>query len=119
MSLNEDLKPLTWVGSSKKDLMAFPKHVRREIGRAITSAQFGGKAPNAKLLKHIGGSVLEVVENFDKDTYRAVYTIRFSDRVYVLHCFQKKSRRGIQMDRKDRAMIDTRLKMAVAHHKTQ
>jgi phage-related protein len=88
-------KPVRWVGSSKEDLRDFPEEVRRRVGGALWEAQIGRKAPYAKPLKGFGGaSVLEIVDDFDGDTFRAVYTVRFAKAVYVLHAFQKKSRRG-------------------------
>ena len=88
--------PLFWVGSSKRDLLEFPEPVKDGIGTALSVAQFGGKHPAAKPWKGEGSSVLEVVEDYDRGTYRAAYTVRFAGAVYVLHCFQKKSNRGIQ-----------------------
>jgi phage-related protein len=89
-------KPVRWVGSSKADLSAFPDDVKRRVGGALWEAQLGGKAPYVKPLKGFpGASVLEVVDDFDGDTYRTVYTVRFAGVVYVLHAFQKKSKRGI------------------------
>lgn len=105
-------KPLDWVGSSKADLLDFPLEVRREIGNALGLAQFGGKHPNAKPWKGEGPGVFEVVENFDGDTYRAVYTVRFRLVVYVLHAFQKKSPRGKRTARTDIELIKRRLKLA-------
>jgi phage-related protein len=87
-------KPLDWVGSSKRDFLAFPLPVQREIGNALGLAQFGGKHPDAKPWKGEGPGVFEVVDDFDGDTWRAVYTVRFRYVVYVLHAFQKKSPRG-------------------------
>src|SRR3954447_6688974 len=84
-------KPLDWVASSKRDFLAFPLPVRREIGNALGLAQFGGQPPNAKLWKGEGPGVFEVVDDFEGDTWRAVYTVRFRHVVYVLHAFQKKS----------------------------
>jgi phage-related protein len=87
-------KPVEWVGSSRADLRAFPEEVRRVMGIAINDAQNGEEHPSVKALKGFGGrSVLEVVDDFDGDTYRAVYTVRFAAAVYVLHCFQKKSKK--------------------------
>jgi phage-related protein len=107
------MKPLVWIGSSLEDLRAFPRHVQHEIGVALTVAQFGGKHPAAKPLRGFGGArVLEVVEDFDGDTYRAVYTVRFADVLYVLHCFQKKSTRGIKTSQRDIDLIKTRLRRA-------
>jgi phage-related protein len=107
-----ELRPLDWVGSSKKDLKKFPKAVLHEIGIALMVAQLGGKSPSAKVLKGQGSGVLEIVENDDGKTYRAAYTIKFADRVYVLHCFQKKSHKGIKTDKSDIDLIQARLKVA-------
>jgi phage-related protein len=102
-------KPLDWVGSSKRDFLAFPEPVQDELGNALGLAQFGGKHPKAKPWKGQGAGVFEVVENHDGDTYRAVYTVRFREVVYVLHAFQKKSPGGIRTARSD---IARRLKVA-------
>jgi phage-related protein len=89
-------KELIWVGSSLKDLREFPEDVRQVMGFALYLAQVGEKHSDAKPLKGFSGAgVLEVVDNFDGNTYRTVYTVRFADAVYVLHAFQKKSKRGI------------------------
>ena len=88
-------KPVRWVGSSKDDLSGFPEEVRRRVGGALWDAQRGLKAPYAKPLRGFGGAgVLEIVDDYDGDTYRAVYTVRFAGVVYVLHAFQKKSKGG-------------------------
>ena len=105
-------KPLGWVGSSRKDMKEMPEDVRRFFGVALFMAQTGGKHPDAKPLKGFGGAgVLEVVEDFDGDTYRAVYTIRFADAVYVLHVFQKKSKAGIATPQAEIDKIKMRLKI--------
>ena len=84
-------KPLEWVGSSHKDLMALPAEVRRLFGFALSLAQAGDRHEAAKVLKGFGGAgVLEVVEDDVGGTYRAVYTVKFAEAVFVLHCFQKK-----------------------------
>src|SRR5918996_5237268 len=89
-------KPVRWVGSSREDLRKFPQEVRLRVGGALWDAQLGRKAPYARPLRGFGGaSILEIVDDFDGDTFRAVYTVRFARSVYVLHAFQKKSRRGI------------------------
>ncbi len=105
-------KPLFWVGSSKDDLRDFPEAVKDEIGSALSVAQFGGKHPKAKPWKGEGLGVLEVVEDFRSDTYRAVYTVRFRGAVYVLHAFQKKSPRGSKTALKDVELIGSRLRLA-------
>ena len=111
-TLSKGEKPLDWVGSSKKDFLAFPEAVKDEMGNALGLAQFGGKHPSAKPWKGQGPGVLELVENYDGDTYRAVYTVRFAEVVYVLHAFQKKSPSGIRTARPDIELIQRRLKAA-------
>jgi phage-related protein len=105
-------QPLYWVGSAKRDLLVFPDAVKDGIGTALSVAQFGGKHPAAKPWKGAGPGVLEVVEDHDGNTYRAVYTVRFRCAVYVLHCFQKKSHRGIQTPKPDVELVAQRLKLA-------
>lgn len=112
------MKPLVWIAASKRDLLAFPHTVVQDVGHALYLAQCGDKAAGAKPLKGFGGaSVLEVVENHDGDTYRAVYTVRFEDAVYVLHCFQKKSKSGAATPAQDVEMIKSRLRAAEEEHK--
>lgn len=106
-------KPVRWVGTSKEDLRKLPEEVRRRVGGALWDAQLGRKAPYAKPLKGFSGaSVLEIVDDFDGDTYRTVYTVRFANAVYVLHAFQKKARRGIATPKAELALIEQRLKRA-------
>ena len=108
-------KPLEWIGSSHKDLMALPADVRRFFGFALSLAQAGDKHEATKVLKGFGGAgVLEVLEDDIGGTYRAVYTVRFAEAVFVLHCFQKKSRRGIATPKADMDIIHARLKIAEA-----
>ena len=88
------------------------------MGQALDDAQHGEKHPGAKPLKGFGGAgVLEVVEDDWGGTYRAVYTVRFANAVYVLHAFQKKAKRGKATPRKDIELVKTRLKQAKEHHK--
>jgi phage-related protein len=105
-------KLLDWIGSSKRDFLRFPEAVKDEIGNALGIAQFGGKHPAAKPWKGRGPGVLEVVEDHDGDTYRAVYTVRFREIVYVLHAFQKKSPKGIKTAQSDVDLVEQRLKVA-------
>jgi len=110
---NHRPKPVRWVGSSKEDLRGFPEDVRRRVGGGLWETQIGGKAPYAKPLKGFGGAgVLEIVDDFDGDTFRAVYTVRFAEVVYVLHAFQKKSKRGIATPKAELELIEQRLKRA-------
>ena len=107
------VKPVRWIASSRGDLRDFPEPVRLRVGGALWEAQKGGKAPWAKPLKGYGGSgVVEIVDDHDGDTYRAVYTVRFESVIYVLHAFQKKSKSGIATPKKDLALIETRLRRA-------
>jgi phage-related protein len=105
-------KPLYWIGSSLKDITRFPVKVQRSVGFALSAAQYGGKHPAAKPWKGEGSGVLEVVKDHDGDTYRAIYTVRFANAVYVLHAFQKKSPRGIETRQSDIALVRERLKVA-------
>jgi phage-related protein len=107
-------KPLKWVGSAKRDLDAMPEDVKDVFGHAIDLAQAGGKHPDAKAMAGFGSAgVLEVVEDCRGDTYRAAYTVKFAGWVYVLHCFQKKSKSGIKTPKKDLDLIHARLKAAM------
>ena len=109
-------KPTIWMGSSLDDLSAFPSDVKDEIGYALHLAQTGGKHEKAKPLKGFGGgSTLEIVSDFDGDTFRGVYTVRFKDAVYVLHAFQKKSKKGMETPKQELELIRRRLKVAEEH----
>lgn len=106
-------KPIKWVSSAKRDLDAMPEDVQDVFGHAIDLAQAGGKHQDAKVMTGFGSAgVLEVVEDHQGDTYRAVYTVKFAGWVYVLHCFQKKSKSGIATPKPDLDLINTRLKAA-------
>jgi phage-related protein len=112
------IKPLYWIGSAKKDLAAMPADVQDDFGYALYVAQSGSRHYRAKPLKGFSGAaVLEVVEDYRGDTYRAVYTVRFATAVYVLHCFQKKSKHGIGTPKPDMDLIKARLKDAAALEK--
>jgi phage-related protein len=111
----EQEKPLIWIGGSKKDLMALPLDVRKFFGHALDFAQRGDQHDAAKPLKGFGSAgILEVVESDSDGTYRAVYTVKFAQAVFVLHCFQKKSKRGIVTPKEDMDIIRARLKVAEA-----
>jgi phage-related protein len=113
----ETLKPVVWIRSSKDDLKTFPRTAQSHLGFALKLAQSGEKHPDAKPLKGFGGaSVIEIVEDFDGDTYRAVYTVKFAEAIYVLHAFQKKSKSGIATPRHDLDLIEERLKRAKELH---
>jgi phage-related protein len=111
-------KNLEWIGSSKKDVRSFPEDVKDLVGFALRQAQNGGRHEAVKTLKGFeGAGVLEIIEDDVSGTYRAVYTVKFAEVVYVLHCFQKKSKRGIATPKGDIDLIKTRLKGAEEHYK--
>lgn len=114
----EGEKELFWIGSSYRDLLAFPERVKDRIGTALGVAQFGGKHPAAKPWKGQGSGVLEIIEDHAGDTFRSVYTVRFQRAVYVLHAFQKKSPRGIKTAKTDIELVHTRLRAAKLHYES-
>jgi phage-related protein len=112
--MKRTLRPLEWVGSSLKDMKQLPEDVQDEFGHALYLAQCGEKHVAAKPLKYLGGGagILEVVEDFEGNTYRAVYTVRFNEKIYVLHVFQKKSKSGMETPKQEMELIRARLKYA-------
>lgn len=112
-------KPLHWVGSAKKDLMAFPGEAVDDFGYALGVVQLGGIPPSAKPWKGEGPGVFEIVEDHRGDTYRVAYTVRFAKAVYVLHCFQKKAPSGIRTAKSDVDLIHERLKTAQADYEVR
>ena len=117
MMQERSLKPIIWIGSALKDLKQFPKVVQGNIGYALYLAQTGTKCASAKPLKGFkGAGILEIVEDFDKETYRAIYTVKFADTIYVLHAFQKKSKQGIATPKQDIDVVKVRLKQVQEHY---
>ena len=113
-----DAKEFRWIASALRDLAKLPSDVKRVMGYALWLAQRGAKHPDAKPLKGFGGgSVLEVVEDYDGDTYRAIYTVRFKDAVYLLHAFQKKSKKGSRTPQEHIDAVKSRLKLAEADYR--
>lgn len=112
-------KPLHWVGSSKRDLLEFPEDVVDNIGFALGVVQYGGHPPSAKPWKGLGPGIFEIVEDDASGTFRAVYTVRFREAIYVLHVFQKKSPSGIRTARPDVELIEERLKAAKRDYKAR
>ena len=107
------LKPLYWLGSSKRDLLSLPEPVVDLFGHALYLAQDGKKHEQAMPLRGFGSAgVLEVVEDWDRSTYRAVYTVRFEGVVFVLHVFQKKSKSRAATPKTDIDLIRERLRVA-------
>jgi len=118
MNVDKTLKKIDWIGSSRRDIRNFPGEVKEDIGYSLFEIQMGRKPASAKPLKGFGGAgVLEVIENFDGDSVRAVYTLKFEKVIYVLHCFQKKSRHGVKTPRQDMDLIRQRLKIAEEDYK--
>ena len=108
-------RPLAWISGAKKDWMALPTRVRKFFGHALDFAQRGDRHDAAKPLKGFGSAgVVEIVENDAGGTYRAIYTVKFEEAVFVLHCFQKKSKSGIATPKTDMDIIHARLKIAEA-----
>ena len=107
----QGIRPIVWVRSSHNDLKKFPADVQDEMGYALYIAQIGDKHPKAKPLKGFSG-VMEIRSNYASSTYRAVYTTKIGDVIYVLHAFQKKSKRGIGTPRQEIALIRRRLQRA-------
>lgn len=104
------IKKLEWISSSKKDLLSFPDEVRREIGYALHVAQQGETSETVKLFKGCGSGVYEIVSDGDKSTYRVVYIVNLNDKVYVIHAFQKKSKKGIKTPKEQIEIIKDRIK---------
>ncbi len=118
MRKSPESKPCLFVGSSRKDLKRFPAKVQNRLGYALHEVQKGDEPAAAKALKGFGGrTVLELVDDFDSNTYRAVYTVRFAGVVYVLHAFQKKAKRGIATPLQDIELIKSRLRDAELHYR--
>ncbi len=109
------LRPLLWIASSKKDYRAFPAAVQEHLGFELFLVQTGQHPPSAKPLTGRGG-VVELIEDFDGNTYRAIYTARFKDAVYVLHAFQKKSKHGVKTPKNHIDLIERRLRDAASDH---
>jgi len=113
----EILKPVRWIGSAHSDWKCFPAEVQDAMGHSLYLAQLGEKAVKVKPLKGFkGASVLEIIDDFDTDTWRAVYTVEFKTVIYVLHAFRKKSRKGIATPKSDIRLIEQRLKQAREHY---
>ena len=107
----KELRPVFWIGDSKKQLLTFPVSVRHEIGFALERAQAGSTHHQSKLLRGFSG-VYEIVSNYDRNTYRAIYTVNLGETIYVLHCFQKKSKFRIKTPKREIDLIRRRLNFA-------
>ena len=111
--MDNDPKRVIWIASSREALRSFPEQVKDAVGYALYLAQIGGKDEAARPLRGFGGAgVVEVIKDFAGDTYRVVYTVKLAGFVYVLHCFQKKSKRGAETPKRDLGLIQSRLRLA-------
>ena len=118
--ITRGLKPVEWVGSSYREFISFPAPIQQEMGYALYLAQTGRMHVSAKPLKGFGSAgVVELVEDDQHGTYRAVYTVKFESAVYVLHAFQKKSKKGIKTPRDEIETVQRRLKLAEEDHKAR
>ena len=117
IDIGHNLKPVVWVGNAKKKLKKFPEPVQKDVGDALHFAQRGGLSPMAKPFKGVGSGVIEIRATHKTNTYRAVYAVKIGERIYVLHCFQKKSKKGIETPKKEIDLIKERLKAAQEQEK--
>jgi phage-related protein len=117
--LRQGERPLDWIGSSKRDFLAFPEPVKDEMGAALGLAQLGGKHPSAKPWKGEGPGVFEIVADHEGNAYRVIYAVRFRNVIYVLHSFQKKSPQGIRTAQIDVDLIEKRLRIAQQDHEAR
>ena len=106
------LRSVVWLGNAKKNLRDFPKGARKVIGDELQLLQFGGVPRDAKPFKGVGSGVLEIAVRYDKDAYRTVVAVQLGKKLYVLHAFQKKSKRGIETPKRDVELIKQRYKEA-------
>ena len=112
------MKSLVWLGSSRRDFSDFPDEVKSEMGYALFQAEAGGRHRKAKTFKGAGDAgVIEIVDDYRGDTFRTIYTVRFASALYVLHAFQKKSKKGKETPKSDLHLIEQRLRDAERLHK--
>ena len=107
------LRPLVWIGNSRKNIREFPEQVRASVGYALQLVQAGETPVDAKIFKGVGSGVYEIVKRYDTDTYRVVYAVKIGENIYVLHAFQKKSKQGIKTPQADIDLIKQRYKDAL------
>lgn len=112
-----DKRPIVWMGSARRDLSAMPDKVRKNFGGALHAVQEGRSPEDGKPLKGKARGAVQLSDDYDGDTYRAVYTIELEETVYVLHCFQKKSKSGKATPLTDIDLIGLRLRDAKALHR--
>ncbi len=106
------IRPIIWLGNSKRNIQKFPEEAQKAMGSELQTIQFGGMPKNAKPFKGVGSGVIEIAIKFDKEAYRTVFAVQFGDKIYMLHAFQKKSKKGIKTPKQDIDLIKQRLKEA-------
>lgn len=106
------LRDVVWMGDAKNNLREFPEGARKLIGDELQLIQFGGMPRDTKSFKGIGSGVLEIAVRYDKDAYRTVVAVQLGKKLYVLHAFQKKSKRGIETPKRDIELIKRRYREA-------
>ena len=107
------LRPLIWMGNSRKNIRDFPEQARASVGYALQLVQAGETPIDAKIFKGVGSGVYEIVKRYDTDTYRVIYAVKIGENVYVLHAFQKKSKQGIKTPQADIDLVKQRYKDAL------
>ena len=110
-----EVRPVIWLGNSRKNLQEFPKKVRSDMGAALFAAQCGETATHVKPFKGVGSGIFEIAERYSKDAYRLIYAVQIGEKLYVLHVFQKKSKSGITTPNSDVDLIKKRYKEAQEH----
>lgn len=111
------MRPIAWMGDSKKRIQGMPDDAQHDIGTALALAQWGKKATKAKPFKGVGSGIFEIAVRVDTNAYRLVYAVKIGDTIYVLHAFQKKSPSGIKTAQKDINLIKQRYREAVEQEK--
>lgn len=116
------LRPVVWLGNTRKNILAFPEEVRKLIGDELQLIQFGGIPKDAKIFKGVGSGVIEIALKYDKEAYRCIQAVQLGKRIYILHAFQKKAKKGISTPKQDVDLIKQRYKEAKeleSHEKTR
>jgi phage-related protein len=116
-------RPVVWLGSSKRNIRDFPKGAQKLLGDELQLIQFGGMPKDAKPFKGVGSGVLEIALRYASDAYRVVLAVQIGNRIYILHAFQKKSKRGGETPKREVALIRKRYaeaqRLAYDHEKTK
>jgi len=112
IAITPKLRSVVWLGNSRKNILEFPEDVRKLIGDELQLIQFGGMPKDAKPFKGVGSGVIEIALKYDKEAYRCVQAVQLGEKIYVLHAFQKKSKKGISTPKQDVDLIKQRYQEA-------